>query len=183
MRKVVWQMMFSLDGFMAGPRGELDWHVIDDDFAKYVADMPKHIDTILFGRVTYEMMAAYWPTSTQPEAGMMNELPKLVFSRTTKAEPSWHNARLARGSITEEVEKLKSGPGRNIALLGSSDLASTFIQHGLNDEYRLLINPVALGAGQPLFKGLKERLSLKLESTQSFRSGVVVLTYAPDRKS
>jgi dihydrofolate reductase len=124
---------------------------------------------MIFGRVTYEMMASYWPTSSEPEAGMMNELPKLVFSRTMK-ETSWQNARMAKESVRVEVAKLKAQPGKNIALIGSSDLASTVIRHGLIDEYLLLVNPVVLGAGQPLFKGLTERLSLRLERTQTFRS-------------
>ena len=180
-RKVVWQMMFTLDGFMAGPKGALDWHVIDDDFKKYVADMPKRIDTFIFGRVTYELMADFWPSSNEPEAPMMNTFPKLVFSRTLKETP-WNRSRLATKSVPEEVARLKGEPGKDIALLGSSDLASTFIRHGLIDEYRLLLNPLARGAGLPLFQGLEKPLFLRLEKAQTFASGVVALTYTPETK-
>ncbi len=178
MRKVLWQMMMSLDGMMEGPNRELDWHVTDEEFGQYVAEMGKSIDTFLFGRVTYQMMSQYWPSSTEPEAAMMNDLPKLVFSRTLE-KVEWKNSRLAKGNIAEVIAKLKQQPGKDIALIGSTDLASTFIRLGLIDEYRIFLNPVVLGRGNPMFKNVKDRMSLKLVKAQPFRSGNVLLYYQP----
>ena len=178
MRKVLWQMMMSLDGMMEGPNRELDWHVTDEEFGQYVAEMGKSIDTFLFGRVTYQMMAQYWPSSTEPEAAMMNDLPKLVFSRTLE-KVEWKNSRLVKGNIAQEIAKLKQQPGKDIALIGSTDLATTFIRLGLIDEYRIFLNPVVLGRGNPMFKNLKDRVGLKLVKAQPFRSGNVLLIYQP----
>lgn len=181
MRKVFWQMMVTLDGFMEGPNRELDWHVTDEDFARYVAEMERDIDTIVFGRVTYQMMAAYWPTSTEPEARMMNELPKIVFSRTLK-QVEWNNSRLAKDNVGEEIARLKHQPGKDIAIIGSAGLASTFMRLGLIDEYRIFVNPVVLGGGTPMFKDVKNRTVLRLTKTETLRSGVVMLYYRPDQK-
>lgn len=178
MRKLFWQMMVTLDGFMEGPNRELDWHVVDDDFARYVAEMENDIDTLLFGRVTYELMAAYWPSSTEPEARMMNELPKVVFSRTLDSV-TWNNSRLVKENIAEEVARLKRQPGKDLAMFGSADLASTFMRLGLIDEYRIFVNPVVLGGGAPMFKDVQDRMALKLLKTQTWSSGVVILYYAP----
>lgn len=180
MRKLFWQMMMSLDGFMEGPNSELDWHVTDDEFAEYVVEMGKSIDTIVFGRVTYEMMASFWPSSNEPEAAMMNDLPKVVFSRTLD-KVEWENSRLAKGDLQEEIARLKEQPGKDIALFGSADLASTLMRLGLIDQCRIFVNPVVLGAGNPMFKNI-ERMSLKLVKAQPFRSGNVLLYYEPARK-
>src|ERR1700674_3609423 len=102
MRKLFWSMMVSLDVFMEGPNRELDWHVTDDEFAQYIADMGRSIDTILFGRLTYQMMAEYWPTSEEAEAPMMNDLPKVVVSRTLD-RVEWKNSRLLKGNIRDEI--------------------------------------------------------------------------------
>lgn len=177
MRTVFWQMMVSLDGLMEGPNHELDWHVWDADIAHYVADLENHIDTIVFGRVTYEMMAAYWPTSTEPEARMMNQLPKVVFSKTLK-KVEWNKSRLAQGDVREEIERLKKQPGKDIAVFGSANLASTLARLGLIDEYRFFINPLVLGRGTPVLRAT-ERTALKLVKTQTLSSGVVLLCYQP----
>jgi dihydrofolate reductase len=178
MRNLVWQMMVSLDGFMEGPNRELDWHVVDEDFARYVADLEHQIDTIVFGRVTYQMMAAYWPTATDPEARMMNELPKIVFSRTLK-RVEWNNSRLATDDIAGEIARLKQQPGKDIAMFGSADLATTFMRLGLIDEFRIFVNPIVLGGGSPLFKASTHRTALRLVKTERLRSGVVILSYEP----
>lgn len=177
MRNVVWQMMISLDGRMEGPKGELDWHVIDDDFTRYVAELGETIDTILFGRVTYEMMASYWPTSTEPEAKMMNDLPKIVFSRTVK-KFDWNNSRLARPDVAAEIADLKSRPGKDIALFGSADFAKTLLELRLVDEVRLFIAPLVLGRGNPTFKTL-ERLSLRLIRSETSKAGNLMVRYQP----
>ena len=178
MRKLFWQMMVSLDGFMEGPNRELDWHVAEEDFARYVADMLGSIDGILLGRVTYQMFADYWPSSSDPEAAAMNALPKLVFSRTLD-RVDWGNSRLVKGDIAAEVARLKEQPGKDLALFGSANLASTFMRLGLIDEYRILVNPVVLGEGHPMFQGVRKKTSLKLASTRTLREGVVVLSYRP----
>ena len=178
MRKLRWQMMMSLDGFMEGPNRELDWHVAGEEFAAYLVQMEKEIDAIVFGRVTYQMMASFWPTATEPEAPMMNDLPKLVFSRTLR-EVSWKNSRLARGDVTEEIEKLKRQPGKDISVFGSSDLAATLLRLRLVDEIRIFVCPVVLGRGNPLFKDVKERFSLQLLEARTFKSGNVLVTYRP----
>jgi dihydrofolate reductase len=178
-RKLFWQQMMSLDGFMEGEKGvgDLDWFVTDDEFGNYVLEMGKTIDMIVFGRVTYQMMAAYWPTSKEPEAPMMNELPKLVFSRTLK-QVDWKNSRLAGPDVAQEIAQLKLQGSKDIAMFGSSDLASTLMRLNLIDEYRIIVNPVVIGRGHPLFKNV-ERTRLKLVKAQPFRSGNVLLTYQP----
>jgi dihydrofolate reductase len=179
MRKLFWQQMVSVDGFMEGPDREIDWFVTGDEFAQLVADMGKAIDAIVFGRVTWQMMATYWPTSTEPEAPMMNDLPKLVFSRTLHSVDGWKNSRLAAGTIESEIAALKAKPGKDIAMFGSSDLAATLLRLRLIDEIRVLVSPVVLGRGNPNFKDVREWLALKLLQARPFRSGTVMLTYAP----
>jgi dihydrofolate reductase len=178
MRKLRWQMMMSLDGFMEGPNREIDWFVTDDEFQQYILEMGKSIDTIVFGRVTYQMMAQYWPSSNQPEAPMMNDLPKVVFSRTLD-KVEWKNSRLVKGNVAEEIARLKQQPGKDLAMFGSTDLASTFMRLGLIDEYRIFVNPVVLGRGNPMFKDVKDKKALKLLKAQTFRSGNVLLYYQP----
>ena len=179
MRKVFFSMMVSLDGFIEGPNGQwdLDWHVADDDFADYVTNMLGSIDAILLGRVTYQGFAEFWPSSTEAEAPAMNELPKIVFSRTLD-KVEWNNSRLVKDDAAEEVARLKQQPGKDLAIF-SNGLASTLAPHGLIDEYRFFVNPVVLGGGTPLLKGIKDRIKLKLLKTETFRSGVVVLYYQP----
>ena len=184
MRKVIFQMMVSLDGYFEGPNKEIDWHVVDAEFNEYAVDLLNSADALLFGRVTYELMASYWPspsaTTDDPIiADKMNNLPKVVFSRTLD-KVDWKNSRLVKENIAEEVSKLKQQPGKDLAVFGSSNLALTLVQHGLIDEYRIIVNPVVLGNGHPLFKGLKERLNLRLLKTKTFQSGNVMLFYQPN---
>jgi len=178
MRKLFWQMMVSLDGFMEGPNGELDWHVVDEEFNRYVADMLNSIDAILLGRVTYQLFADYWPSSTDAEAPMMNELPKIVFSRTLQ-KLEWKNSRLVKDNIAEEIARLKQQPGKDLALFGSANLASSLMRLGWIDEYRFLVNPVVLGGGRPTFKDIKQRTLFKLLKAQTLSSGVIILYYQP----
>ncbi|MFN2386858.1 MAG: dihydrofolate reductase family protein [Thermoanaerobaculia bacterium] len=170
MRKLFWQMMVTLEGFMEGPNRELDWHVADEDFARYVAEMQASIDAILLGRVTYEMFAGYWPSPTEPEAPAMNELPKFVFSRTLE-RADWNDSRLVRGDVAEEVRRLRAQSGKDLALFGSANLASTFMRLGLIDEYRILVNPVVLGDGHPMFQGVRDGMSFELATSRTLRSG------------
>lgn len=187
MRKIIVSEMVSLDGFFAGPGGEVDWHVVDEEFnEKYAVPLLNSVDTLLFGRVTYELMAGYWPT---PEAikndpiiaDKMNSLPKIVFSKTLK-KVDWNNTRLVKEVLTDEVVKLKQQYGKAMVIFGSGTIVSTLTQLGLIDEYRLIVNPVILGSGKSLFKGLKDRLRLQLLETKKFNSGNVLLRYEPIRK-
>jgi dihydrofolate reductase len=186
MRKVIVFMMVTLDGFFAGPNGEIDWHVVDEEFNEFAIEQLNSVDVLLFGRVTCELMASYWPTPAATTndpivADKMNHLPKIVFSRTLSSV-EWQNTRLVKENIAEEIAKLKQQPGKDLIIFGSSDLAVTFIQDGLIDEYRIMVNPVVLGNGKPLFKGIKGQLKLKLLKTKTFRSGNVLLYYQPDKK-
>jgi dihydrofolate reductase len=178
MRKLFFQIMVSLDGYFEAPDRSYAWHVIDDDFSRYSDEMLKSIDTIVLGRVTYQSFVEYWPTANEGEAHLMNELPKVVFSKTLDAV-RWNNARLVKTDVADEIRKLKSQPGRDIALLASNSLATSLMRSGLIDEYRILLAPVVLGTGTPLFAGLDQRANLRLLSAKTFASGVVSLTYAP----
>ncbi|MGA9390190.1 MAG: dihydrofolate reductase family protein [Candidatus Sulfotelmatobacter sp.] len=177
MRKVIVSNLASVDGFFEGSNKELDWHVVDDEFFAYAKDMLRNADTLFFGAVTYQLMAAYWPTAPSDEiAERMNNLPKVVFSRTLKSL-DWNNSRLVSHNIPEEVSKLKQQAGKDIVVLGSAELASSLLQWGLVDEYRVIVNPVLLGKGRPLFTDITERIRLKLLATKVLASGVVMLSY------
>jgi dihydrofolate reductase len=177
MRKVIVSNVVSLDGFFEGPNKEMDWIILDEEFFSYARDMLRSADTLLFGRTTYLHMAGYWPSAAKDEiADHMNNLAKIVFSGTlVKAE--WNNSRLVKSDAAEEVLRLKQQPGKDIVILGSATLASSLLQQGLIDEYRVILNPVLIGAGNWLFKGIKQTLRLKLQQTKLFASGVVVLYY------
>jgi dihydrofolate reductase len=185
MRKVFLFNMTTLDGFFEGPNQDISWHNADEEFNDFAIDQLNEIGTLLFGRVTYQMMASYWPTESAINddpivAGLMNSLPKIVFSKTLdKAE--WNNSRLVKENVVEEVLQLKEQPGKDIAIFGSSDLAVTLSENGLIDEYRIIVNPVFLGNGTSLLKGIKEKLNLKFLNARIFKSGNVLLYYAPER--
>jgi dihydrofolate reductase len=142
------------------------------------------VDMLLFGRVTYQLMASYWPTPAARTddpivAERMNNLPKIVVSRTlSKAE--WQNTRLVKENAIAEISKLKQQPGKDMAIFGSSDLTVSLAEAGLIDEYRIFVNPLFLGAGKPVLHGLQDRLHLKLINTRQFNSGVVMLCYQPE---
>ena len=184
MRKITLQMMVTVDGFFEGPNQELDWHVLDGEFFQSAIELLNSVDTILFGRVTYQMMAAYWPTPAAIAddpiiAERMNNLPKIVFS-TTLEKAEWQNSEIIKGDGAEEASRLKQEPGKDIVIIGSSDLAVTLMKHGLIDEFRIFVNPVVLGSGKTLFKGLDGRVRLKLLETKTFPSGTVLLRYQPE---
>jgi dihydrofolate reductase len=187
MRKVLLFDMVTLDGFFEGPNHEIDWHTVDDEFNEFAQAQLDSVDVLLFGRVTYEMMAAYWPTpagaaSDPITADKMNRTAKIVFSKTLSSA-AWQNTRLVRGNILEEITKLKKEPGKDLIVFGSSNLSVSLIQHGLIDEFRIMINPVLLGSGKSLFYGILERQPLKLLKTRVFHSGNVLLYYQPGTKA
>jgi dihydrofolate reductase len=183
MRKIILQNAVTLDGFFEGSQREIDWHTVDEEFNEYAIDLLKHLDTLLFGRITYELMADYWPTAAAMRddpivAERMNNLAKVVFSTSLK-NVEWNNTRLVKGDIVEEVSRLKQQPGMDMAIFGSSDLSVPLVNAGLIDEYRLFVNPLFLGSGKTLFKGLNKRLNLKLVKNLTLKSGVVGLFYTP----
>jgi dihydrofolate reductase len=186
MRKVFLFNMTTLDGYFEGPNQDISWHNVDEEFNEFAIEQLNEIGTLLFGRVTYEGMASYWPTEVAIRndpgvAGLMNSLPKIVFSKTLdKAE--WSNTRLVNDNVAEEVSTLKQQPGKDIAIFGSSDLAVTLARQGLIDEYRIIVNPVFLGGGTPLLKGIKDKLNLKLLKARTFKSGNVLLYYVPEKE-
>jgi dihydrofolate reductase len=179
-------MQVSLDGFIARANGELDWHLVDGEFNEYARDLLDSFDTLVFGRVTYELMASYWPTATTNDpveariAERLNTLPKVVFSRTLR-KVEWKNSSLAHGGVAEEIRKMKEQPGKDIGIGGTS-LVSALAPLGLIDDYRILVVPVVLGSGKPLFKDVKKSISLRLRETKTFGSGLVLLAYQPEKK-
>ncbi len=186
MRKIIFFMLISLDGYFEGPEHAIDWHNVDQEFNEFSNAQLDSTDLLLFGRVTYELMAGYWPGAEAARddpvtAAAMNRLPKVVFSRTLNGV-TWQNTRLVKENIVEEVRRLKAQPGKDIFIFGSSDLSLTLIRHDLIDEFRILVNPLLLGSGTPLFKGLQERLPLRLLKTRTFRNGNILLCYQPDLK-
>ena len=179
MRKIIVSNMVSLDGYISGPNGELDWFVWDKDLERYTVEMMGSVDTILFGRVTYEMMASYWPTDTANDPYIrerMNNLPKFVFSRTLE-KVGWNNSTLVANMDPERMLRMKRMAGKNIVVLGSGGIVNSLTRLGLIDEYRIIVNPVILGGGKSMFKGLEESRKLKLIDTRQFGSGVAILTY------
>ena len=177
MRKVIVSNLASVDGFFEGPNKELDWHVVDDEFHEYAKDMLRRADVLLFGAATYKLMAAYWPNAPADEiADKMTSLPKIIFSKTLK-KADWNNSRVVSGDIQEEISRLKKESGKDLVVLGSAKLASFLLQLGLADEYRVIVNPVLLGKGSPLFADIPERIRSKLQATKVLASGVVILSY------
>ena len=182
-------MNLSLDGFLSGPREELDWHVEtwSEDMGEKLLELLYDTDTLVLGRVTYEAMERYWtirplerdfPSQDQAIADQMNRHEKIVFTlRSTRA--IWKNTRVVRGDISEEIAKLRRRPGKNILIFGSSKLVASCITSRLVDEYLLWIHPVLLGRGNPLFKNLQNPLNLKLKDAVILNPGVAVLQYQP----
>ena len=185
MRKVVWLMHVSLDGFVAGPAGEIGWVSFDDALIEDVQALVNSADTALFGRVTYQLMESYWPTaSDSPTASKhdldhsrwLNPAPKIVFSRTLK-NVQWQNTRIVKDHIGEEIARLRKQPGKNLILFASPTLGSTFMNLNLIDKYFFNINPIVLGKGKPLFSDQSEMRRLKLLESKTYKNGVVSLRY------
>lgn len=185
MRKIIVSNYVTVDGFFAGPGGEIDWFVWDDETAQYGKGLIGTIDTILFGRVTYELMAGYWPTATTDDPFIterMNNLAKIVFSRTLE-KADWNNTKLVREIDGEEIRKMKEQPGKDMAIYGSGTIVQSLTNLGLIDEYHLFVNPIVLSSGKPMFRNVKEKVPLKLVNSRVFKNGVVVLVYQPNRNT
>jgi len=183
MRKVIFALSQSLDGYIESAEGSLDWGIVDEEIHRHFNDLEDSMDIQIYGRRLYETMAAYWPTAdkdpTAPDyiveyARIWQSKERIVFSNTlTQVDRS---SRLFSGDITTEIKKLKEQPGKDI-IVGGPTLAATFMRLGLIDEYRVYIHPVILGGGKPMFGPLDNRIGLRLVETHTFNSGIVLLKY------
>jgi len=183
MRKLGVFNFISLDGYYKGLHDDISWNTHTQENSDFSAENLKAGSTLLFGRVTYEMMFSFWPSPMAYErmplvAEGMNKAEKIVFSRTLK-KAEWQNTRLIKDNMVEEIKKMKQLPGKDLTLLGSGSVLTQLADAGLIDEYAIMLNPVALGAGTSVFKNLKQQLNLKLTGTRTFKSGSVLLTYSP----
>ena len=173
----------TLNGYFKGPMGDISWHRHGAEENEYAAEGLRSGSILLFGRVTYQLMAGYWPTPMAIKndplvAAGMNAAEKIVFSRTLK-KADWNNTRLIKHNIFAEIKKLKQRPGKDMTLLGSGSILTQFTEHGLIDKYQIMVDPVVLDSGTPIFNGLKHKVDLKLTMTRTFKSGVVLLCYQP----
>ncbi len=189
MRKLMMKMSVSLDGFVCGANGENDWifKTGDEESKAYSVGLVRTPGLIIMGRKSFEEMAPYWPTATGPFAAPMNEIPKAVFTQkgfkglpgasSSPAAASWAGARVFDGDLAVGIRQLKQEPGKPIAAIGGAGFMRNLIAAGLIDEYHLIIHPVALGSGMPIFTGLSIPLYLKLVDVKAFPGGVVAHTY------
>ena len=183
MRNLILMMSVSLDGFIEGPNREIDWHHVDDELHNHFNEELAKMGGFLHGRVTYELMAGFWPTADADPASsrpikefarIWREMPKIVYSRTlTHAE--W-NSTIVRDVVPREVNALKAQPGGDLSL-GGADLVASFMKHDLIDEYRIYVHPVLIGKGKPLFAASDKRTNLRLVESRAFGNGVVLLRH------
>jgi len=185
-RKLIVFNNVSLDGYFVDGNGEMRWaHRVEPDaeWNAFVAGNASGGGVLLFGRITYELMASYWPTTVALKndpvvAEGMNNLQKVVFSRTLD-KVSWKNTKLVKGNLVAEVRKMKAEPGPGIAILGSGSIVSQLAPEGLIDEYQIALIPIVLGNGRTMFDGIEKKLALKLTKTRTFANGIVMLWYEP----
>jgi dihydrofolate reductase len=183
MSKLVLFNLMTVDGFFEGPNREIDWHNVDAEFNEFAIEQLDEAGMLIFGRITYELMAGFWPKPEALEddpvvARKMNSLPKSVFSKTLD-KVEWANTTLITSNIEKYIIQMKRDLTKDIFLFGSSELASELRRLNLIDEYRILINPILLGNGKPLFKAGDRRLNLSLMWIREFRSGNILLCYSP----
>lgn len=211
MRKIIVFNLVSLDGYFAGPNGEIDWHNVDDEFNQFAVEQTQKFGAILFGRTTYQLFEDFWPAllasqpaslaqlggqgervAGRPKAGVklsiskedlkiakiINDIDKIVFSTTLK-KVTWNNSSLFHEINPEEIKKLKEADGKDIVIFGSGTIVQQMTNLGLVDEYRLLVNPIILGKGKPMFANMKDMLKLKLLKIRTFGNGNILLYYSP----
>ena len=186
MRKLVLFMHVSLDGFAADINSGLDWISYDSELQQYADGIVDTVGSPVYGRVTYELMAGYWPAvldnpheseRSKAHAQWVDKATKIVFSKTMK-KAGWNNTIVINDNIAEEINKLKQQPGKDLVIFGSPGLAHSFMELDLIDEYQLTLNPVLLGSGKPVYRNIKNKTNLKLVKTTALKSGVVGLHYA-----
>lgn len=180
MRRLTVFNLVSLDGYFTGEGGDISWHMVDEEFQE-LAKAANSGNTLLFGRVTYQLMAGFWPTKeaikADPQvAAGMNKSEKIVFSHTLD-KADWKNTRLVKTDMVAEVKRLKEGSGKALTVLGSGSIAAQPAAENLIDEYQILVNPVILGKGRTMFEGIGRRLHLKLVNSRTFGNGNVLLCY------
>ena len=183
MRKLTVFNFITLNGFYKGKNEDISWHKHGDEESAFAAEGSKSGSVLLFGRVTYQMMESYWPTQMAKQnspdvAEGMNQSEKIVFSRTLK-NTNWDNSRIVRTNPVEEVKRMKKENGSDLTVLGSGTIVTQLAENNLIDTYMLMVDPVVLGEGTPIFQGIKQQPDLKLIDTRKFKSGVVLLTYNP----
>jgi dihydrofolate reductase len=190
MRKIISFMHISLDGFVAGPNGEMNWIKVDEEIFDHVGKRISETDTALYGRVTYEMMENYWPNAgNEPGASRhdiehstwYNKAYKIVLSKTMKGA-SLRNTKIISDNLSNEINEIKQQGDKEILLFGSPTATHSLIQQNLIDGYWLFVNPVILGQGIPLFTGIKDKTELKLLDTRQFTCGVTGLNYTVDKQ-
>ena len=175
----------TLNGYFKGPDNSIDWHRHGDEEAEFAAKGAQSESILLFGRKTFEMMASYWPTPMAKQnapavADGMNKSKKIVFSQTLK-HATWNNTSIIRNNMIDEVQRLKNESDKPLTLLGSGSVLTQLADAGLIDEFQFMIDPVALGSGTPTFSGMNKMLDLTLTGSHVFKSGVVLLSYAPTK--
>ncbi len=193
MRKLIMKMSITIDGFVAGPKGETDWIFRSSDETSRAWSLERSYDAglIIMGRKSFESMAPYWPTATGPFAAPMNEIPKGVFSKSgykginvkpgtelSSAAASWAEAKIFEGDLAEEIKELKSRDGKPIVALGGAGFMRSLVATGLIDEYHLNTHPVVLGKGLPIFSSVEFPMDLKLVEAKSFPGGIVARVYS-----
>ena len=186
MRKLISFMHISLDGFVAGPNGEMNWINVSEELFDYVGKRIANTDTAMYGRKTYEMMEGYWPTAGDaPDASKhdiehsqwYNKVDKLVLTKTMRGKKA-DKVKFISDNIFSEINSFKQAPGKNVMIFGSPTAAHSLMEYNLIDEYWLFVNPILLGQGIPLFAEIKTRIDLKLLETKVFHCGVTALHYA-----
>ena len=190
MRKIISFMHISLDGFVAGPNGEMNWIKVDEEIFDHVGERISETDTALYGRVTYEMMQNYWPTAADKPAATRHDIEhskwyskvhKVVLSKTMK-DAELTNTTIISDNLSDRISEIKQQAGEDILLFGSPTATHSLIQQNLIDGYWLFVNPIILGQGIPLFVDINDKIKLKLLTTRQFTSGVTELNYIVDRQ-
>jgi dihydrofolate reductase len=185
MRKIIISEMVTVDGLFEGENHDIDWHSVDDDFNNYAIELTERADTLLFGRVTYDLFESFWPRALKDPntseddkkiAQFIWDAKKVVFSRT-RTMAAWNNSVIIKDNLKEEVQKLKEEEGKDILIYGSGTIVSQLSDLGLIDEYILFVSPIILGRGTPLFKDATKRQKLKIKEVKEFSNGNVILNY------
>jgi dihydrofolate reductase len=184
MRRLIVFNQVSLDGYFTDAKGDMSWaHKSDEEWNGFIEGNATSGGVLLFGRITYQQMASYWPTPLAAQqapvvAERMNQLPKVVFSRTLDTA-SWTNTKLVKGDPVAETRIMKQESGQDLVIFGSGSIISPLAEAGMVDEYQMVVNPIVLGKGRTMFDGMNKRLTLKRTSTRAFGNGNVLLCYQP----